>query len=369
MLTHMTKKITSCCAILILLLFCSCHKEIQQFDQAQAPLEEGLTAKEYISLSIKYYYQFKYDESINAANKALQIKPDTDMAFNILCADYTMLRKWDKATEAGEKAFAMNMGYFQNVFGAYEGSGNYDGMKSICEKVLQNNPDNEAAKRTLKYSNEKIADQERSTAVMVMLILLLTLVFFFTYSKYKNVPRQSSLTQTVLLSAAVSCLLYFVFFALADFIPSFNLKVPLGNITLMLRVYALEHDGIEGYTLYLMFLFGMALAIGLQYAISKIISKNNYQFIFFPLLVASAVYIATIKFIPPQAMVLNKINGSFFYCSLWLPSSRERFPTLQSIIQRRLLSLWCSCSCRFALLPPHPSACPTILIFLIRHSG
>ena len=70
--------------------------------------KDGLTAKDYLNLSLKYYREKKYPESVEMATKALQIKPDFAEAYNNICAAYNEMKQWDKAIEAGEMAVRLD---------------------------------------------------------------------------------------------------------------------------------------------------------------------------------------------------------------------------------------------------------------------
>lgn len=70
--------------------------------------EKNRTPKDFLDLSLHYYRLRQFDKSIDAANKALKLKPDYDLAYNNICAAYNELKQWDKAIEAGEKAVKLN---------------------------------------------------------------------------------------------------------------------------------------------------------------------------------------------------------------------------------------------------------------------
>jgi Flp pilus assembly protein TadD len=66
------------------------------------------TPEAYIELSLEKYNQGLYLECVAAAQQALRLKPDYDLAYNNICAAYNMLKEWDKAIEAGEKGLEIN---------------------------------------------------------------------------------------------------------------------------------------------------------------------------------------------------------------------------------------------------------------------
>jgi tetratricopeptide (TPR) repeat protein len=66
------------------------------------------TPENYINLSLEYYNEGNYQKCIDAAQQALILKPDYDLAYNNICAAYNRLKKWDKAIEAGNKGISIN---------------------------------------------------------------------------------------------------------------------------------------------------------------------------------------------------------------------------------------------------------------------
>lgn len=65
-------------------------------------------AEFYLNQSLGFYNQGKYEDCIKASKKALEMKPDYDLAYNNICSAYNQLGKWDKAIEAGQKGININ---------------------------------------------------------------------------------------------------------------------------------------------------------------------------------------------------------------------------------------------------------------------
>jgi tetratricopeptide (TPR) repeat protein len=61
------------------------------------------TPENYLNLSLEYYNLQRYEDCIQASSKALQLKPDYDLAYNNICSAYNALEKWDEAIAAGEQ--------------------------------------------------------------------------------------------------------------------------------------------------------------------------------------------------------------------------------------------------------------------------
>lgn len=66
------------------------------------------TPQYFMQLSLSYYLSGNFEKSITAAQKALQLRPGYDLAYNNICAAYSELKQWDKAIEAGEEAVKLN---------------------------------------------------------------------------------------------------------------------------------------------------------------------------------------------------------------------------------------------------------------------
>lgn len=62
----------------------------------------------YLNLSLYYYQNAQYEKCVEAANDALKLKPNYDLAYNNICCAYNMLKQFDKAIEAGENAVKSN---------------------------------------------------------------------------------------------------------------------------------------------------------------------------------------------------------------------------------------------------------------------
>ena len=68
------------------------------------------TAESLLGMSLALYRSGKFEESLAAARRAVELRPDWDLAWNNICAAYCSLGRWDEAIEAGEKAVRLNPG-------------------------------------------------------------------------------------------------------------------------------------------------------------------------------------------------------------------------------------------------------------------
>ncbi len=64
----------------------------------------SLTPEQWLNLSLTYYQQHRYLESIAAAQTAAYLRTDYAEAYNNIGAAYAMLRLWDPAIQADRQA-------------------------------------------------------------------------------------------------------------------------------------------------------------------------------------------------------------------------------------------------------------------------
>jgi tetratricopeptide (TPR) repeat protein len=76
-----------------------------------AQTEAHPTAEGYLNLSLKYHQAGKYQECIDAARKALRLKPDYPDAYNNIAAAYEAMSMWDPAIEAAQQALRLKPDY------------------------------------------------------------------------------------------------------------------------------------------------------------------------------------------------------------------------------------------------------------------
>jgi protein O-mannosyl-transferase len=87
-------------------------------------LNQRQTPEQYLSLSLQRYDEGRYPESIAAAQRALQLKPDYPEAFNNICAANNKLGRYEEAANA-------------------------------CQEALRIKPDFDLARKNLQYSREQ----------------------------------------------------------------------------------------------------------------------------------------------------------------------------------------------------------------------
>jgi tetratricopeptide (TPR) repeat protein len=65
------------------------------------------SADNYLNLSLVYHQAKRYQDSIDAARKAIQLQPNFPEAYNNIAADYEDMHQWDLAIEAAKKALQL----------------------------------------------------------------------------------------------------------------------------------------------------------------------------------------------------------------------------------------------------------------------
>ena len=75
---------------------------------AENTVSQHPTAENYLNLSLAYYNEGRYRDCAHAAEQAVKLKPDYDLAYSNICIAYTMIHEYDKAIEAGKKAVEIN---------------------------------------------------------------------------------------------------------------------------------------------------------------------------------------------------------------------------------------------------------------------
>jgi Flp pilus assembly protein TadD len=92
---------------------------------AQAVKSATQTPEYYLDLSLQYYREERYAESIAASRAALRLRPNYAEAWNNICAAYNKLGRYEEAAAA-------------------------------CEQALHYKPDFELARNNLHYAREKL---------------------------------------------------------------------------------------------------------------------------------------------------------------------------------------------------------------------
>ncbi|MCD2423451.1 tetratricopeptide repeat protein [Niabella pedocola] len=88
------------------------YLQAAQQRKALAPLAKdvanAVSVLNYINISLEQYNNGKYEDCINTCKQVLALDPNNADAYNNICAAYNMLKEWDKAREACQKALQLD---------------------------------------------------------------------------------------------------------------------------------------------------------------------------------------------------------------------------------------------------------------------
>lgn len=108
---------------------------VNPVEMARLTAEKDSTPENFLNLSLQYYNSGQYEKCAEAANVALQLRPDYVEAYNNICSAMDKLGEWDKAVEAGEKGMKLNPEYAllrNNLNSALQNREKYGKMESIA---------------------------------------------------------------------------------------------------------------------------------------------------------------------------------------------------------------------------------------------
>ena len=71
-------------------------------------VKKAPTAEKYLALSVKYFQSNEFEKCIDAAKKAIKLKPEYSEAYNNIGIAYSNMKQYDKAIQAFAKALAIN---------------------------------------------------------------------------------------------------------------------------------------------------------------------------------------------------------------------------------------------------------------------
>lgn len=77
---------------------------VSALELAKQTAQKTPSPENYVNLSLQYYLDGQFMESVNAAVKATELKSDYGLAYNNICAAYNKIGEFDKAIAAGERA-------------------------------------------------------------------------------------------------------------------------------------------------------------------------------------------------------------------------------------------------------------------------
>lgn len=259
--------------------------------------------------------QSKYDEATIFCDSALQIKANAT-SYYALSFIYTTKNNWEEGIRNGEMAVQLNPGLtpaYLVLFNAYFGAEKWKEALAISEKAQKADPSNQTNQRI----EIAIASQEGENAsrlICILIIIILSVIVFipvFRSSKtnlkqnlvHDSQPRLSTI---LLLTAAVSCVLYILFFYISTWIWSFNPQISPSEFTPIVRGFIFEHDGMESFFLYAFMFINIIFSLFFsRWLLTSKINKNQILITSIILLPFAGYYFYRIGFFPPIPGISN----------------------------------------------------------------
>jgi hypothetical protein len=283
-------------------------------------IEDGLTTAQYLSYATELCGQFDFDGCLNACKKVLAVEPGNRQALIIISHAYYMQNKLDSGIIYTKRALtldtAVTAGLYNELSDAYRGLNDWTNAKFIDQKLLNSQPDNQIARQNLAYDEKRISEQRSShfkTSIFFLLILLVLCISCFPLGAASfnrtDFSRTGGFAEAFLISVFVGALLYFIFFFLAPYARSTNLKIPTNQLLELVRYYSFEHDGMEGTLLYMLISGGVFLTFILSRIFMQIRDVKIRLLVSFPMLGIGYLFLNQVGFFPPGASPAPGIIG------------------------------------------------------------
>ncbi|MCC6691703.1 MAG: tetratricopeptide repeat protein, partial [Bacteroidia bacterium] len=84
---------------------------LDEMEEMEKKVSDSPSPETYLNLSLAYYKQNEFEKCIEAANNALNLKPDYAEAYNNICSAYNRLGKYNEAEKACNKALQIKPDY------------------------------------------------------------------------------------------------------------------------------------------------------------------------------------------------------------------------------------------------------------------
>jgi len=290
----------------------SCFIVLLSFKSYSAA-EDTLSEKYYLSLCYNFFQDGKYNECIASCNKALQINPSNPNSYNILSISLQREYKYEESLAMAKKAIELDPNssdLYQTLVFAYEGLMDWEGEKEACIKGLQLNPKNPTLSYQLDLTNKNIASRKISNIILSAVILFLIIGFFLFRNSHRPISSilhagNLNTIEMMLIASSAICILYFLFFKYSEYIWSSHLKIPHSEIVPVVGRFSNEHDGKEGYILYLLMFAHIILTLALIRLVASVKNKANSLFIFSGMLTLVSFFLFSIGFYPCMGSVIR----------------------------------------------------------------
>jgi tetratricopeptide (TPR) repeat protein len=119
------------------------------------------TAEEYIEKGNNNYHKSEFEKAIEAYKKAIEINPDSDMAYSNMGSAYAGLKKFEEAIEACKKAIEIDPdsdGAHHNIGLAYYNLGKFERAIEAYKKAIEIKPDSYMAYCNMGLAYDKLGE-------------------------------------------------------------------------------------------------------------------------------------------------------------------------------------------------------------------
>ena len=280
---------------------------------------DGNEAKmqQYNSQAVALINTHRQQEAISIVKLALEQKENA-LSYYYLCHIYAVQNEWLLAVEAGEKAIQLDPNYlpvYPDLFYCYTKLGKWKSAENIAEQVKKAGQ-NGSTDQMLNDLTTSLENASFSKILMALFFLLLGGAFFLPlYAGQQKdtvelTNKKFRFSELFLLSGAVSCLFWALFFVLSHWIWSFNPYTPYAELTPSIGMFSVEHDGIETFVMYVLMFGNVALTLFLTAFVFRLrANKSVYIGFFSALMLACIYYFYSLGFIPPM-MEIGELGKS-----------------------------------------------------------
>ncbi|MCW3127872.1 MAG: hypothetical protein JWO03_3530 [Bacteroidetes bacterium] len=318
---------------------------------------KGYSARQYFSLIEEYYADENYEAALAICDTVLAYNPRLAQTYRYQSDIYFVQDRWSECVSASEKCLAIDstsMPVLRNYFYAGHVVDSRSPFMEVYKRMYKIDPNFPHHLNIRAEAKTWENDNVWSYVGTGILIAGSVLIFFFFYYKGSPDPgdvtsffRGLSLPYLLLVPAAVTCILYFLFFHFSPWIWSGNTHYPSLEYNLYtVRGCTFEHDGHEGIVLYALVLTAMCLSIGalflLRYAGSRL-----RMVILFVLAAISFFFFIKIGFYPPFEAVAFVLPMVFVYTILFILAVwainqlMVRYPRWQILIAALIIWPFC----------------------------
>lgn len=272
--------------------------------------------QQYNAQAVAMINTHRQQEAIPIIKLALAEKENA-LSYYYLCHVYAVQNEWQQAIEAGEKTIQLDPNYlpvYPDLFYCYTKLGKWKSAENIAEQVKKAGQ-NGSTDQMLNDLNTSLENASFSKVLLGLFFILLAGAFYLPF--YSKSQKETDITnnkfrfsEILLLSGAVSCLFWVLFFVLSHWIWSFNPYTPYAELTPSIGMFSVEHDGIETFVMYLLMFGNVVLTLFLTAFIFRLrANKSVYIGFFSALMLVCIYYFYSIGFIPPM-MEIGELGKS-----------------------------------------------------------